>query len=109
MSGPRAAMVALLCSGTVFAQQNIGTGGSDFFTFMGYDNRTPLGAGNIQTVAGGISYRNSSFGSNPYATMHRVRMSLGAPVPSMSPAGFVAAGALVLLGTGYALRRRWQA
>src|SRR5262249_41307103 len=40
-------------TGTVFAQQNIGTGGSDFFTFMGYDKRTPLGAGNIQTVAGG--------------------------------------------------------
>src|SRR5262249_19014082 len=39
-------------TGAVFAQQNVGTGGSDFFTFMGYDKRTPLGAENIQTVAG---------------------------------------------------------
>jgi hypothetical protein len=39
--------------------------------------------------------------------MHRVRMIFGAPIPSVSPAGFVAAGVLVLLATGYALRRRF--
>ena len=40
------------------------------------------------------------------ATMHRVRMSHGPPVPTLSPAGFVAAGALVLLAADWAMRRR---
>src|SRR5262249_42723890 len=93
-------------TGTVFAQQDVGSGGSDFFTFMGYDKRTPLGAGTIQTVAGGISWRNTTVRSTPYATMHRVRMTLGLPVPALSPTGFAAAGALVLLAAGYALRRK---
>ena len=38
--------------------------------------------------------------------MHRVRMTLGATIPSLSPGGFAAAGALVLLAAGYALRHR---
>ena len=73
---------------------------------MGYDQRTPLGAGNIQTVAAGIGFRNTIKSKTPYATMHRVRMTFGVPVPSVSPAGFVAAGVLMLLAAGYALRRR---
>lgn len=93
-------------TGTVFGQQTGGTGGDDFLTFMGYDNRTALGAGAIQTVAGGLSFRNTNLGITPYASLHRVRMNLGAPIPSMSPAGFAAAGALMLLAVGYALRRR---
>jgi len=93
-------------TGTAIGQQTAGTGGDDFFTFMGYDKRTALGAGAIQTVAGGISFRNTLSGGGPYVSMHRIRMSLGAPIPSISPAGFAAAGALMLLAVGYAVRRR---
>jgi len=95
-------------TGTVFGQQSDGTGGDDFFTFMGYDKRTALGAGAIQTVAGGLSARTSPLGETPYIAMHRVRMNLGAPIPSLSPAGFAAAGALLVLAVGYALRRRMR-
>jgi hypothetical protein len=38
--------------------------------------------------------------------MQRVRMMLGAPLPSLSPAGLAAAAALVLVAAGHALRRR---
>jgi hypothetical protein len=93
-------------TGSVFGQQTAGTGGDDFLSFMGYDKRTALGAGAIQTVAGGISFRNTNAGQTPYASLHRVRMQLSSPVPSLSPAGFAAAGALMLLAVGYALRRR---
>lgn len=93
-------------TGTVIGQQTTGTGGQDFFTFMGNDARTPLGAGNITTVAGGISFRNTLAGQTPYISMHHISLTLGAPIPSMSPAGFAAAGALMLLAVGYALRRR---
>jgi len=96
----------LQTTGTAIAQQTAGSGGDDFFTFMGYDKRTALGAGAIQTVAGGISFRNTLAGIDSYATAHRVRMNLAAPIPSMSPAGFAAAGALMLLAVGYAIRRR---
>jgi len=92
-------------TGTVIVQQTAGTAGDDFFTVMGSDGRTPLGAGNISTVAGGIAFRNTLSGQTPYATFHKVWMSLGPPVPSLSPAGVAAVGALVLLAAGYALRR----
>jgi len=93
-------------TGTVIVQQTAGSGGDDFFTVMGSDARTPLGAGNISTVAGGIAFRNTLGGQTPYASFHKVWMSLGPPVPSLSPAGVAAAGALMLLAVGYALRRR---
>jgi len=93
-------------TGTIIAQQTQGTGGDDFFTWMGYDKRTALGAGALQTIAGGISFRVNVVGTTPYTSLHRVRMIMGAPIPSMSPAGFAAAGSLLLLAAGYALRRR---
>src|SRR5262245_63676991 len=34
-------------TGTVLAQQTVGSGGQDFFTVMGSDARTALGAGNL--------------------------------------------------------------
>jgi hypothetical protein len=93
-------------TGTAIAQQTAASGGDDFFTFMGYDERTPLGAGAIQTVAGGLSMRHTNLGVEPYASMHRVRMTLGAPIPSLSPTSAGAAAALVLIAAGAALRRR---
>lgn len=93
-------------TGTVIAQQFLGTGGRDFFTVMGSDLRSPLGAGNLSLVAGGISRRNSLAGASRYASFDRIQMTLGPPVPSLSPAAAGAAAVLVLLAAGYALRRR---
>ena len=94
-------------TGTVIAQQTDGTGGQDFFTVMGSDARTPLGAGNLSLVAGGLSFRNTFAGQTPYASFQKVKLTLGAPIPSLSPAGIAAAVLLVLLAAGWALRRRF--
>jgi hypothetical protein len=93
-------------TGTVIVQQASGSDGDDFFTVMGSDARTPLGAGNLSVVAGGLARRNSLGGASVYAQFDRVSMTLGPPVPSLSPAGLAAAAALVLLAVAYALRRR---
>ena len=95
-------------TGTVIVQQTAGGSRDDFFSVMGYDKRTALGAGAIQTVAGGLflQTRPAWIGDNVQASMHRVRMTLGAPIPSLSPAGVAAAAALVLVAAGYALGRR---
>jgi hypothetical protein len=96
-------------TGTVFAQQTMGTGGQDFFTVMGSDARTALGAGNLGLVAGGLSLRTRAYPSlhsTPFASFGKVRMTLSAPVPSLSPSGVAAAAALVLLAAGCALRGR---
>lgn len=93
-------------TGTVIVQQVTGTGGNDFFAVMGSDNRTAMGAGNITTVAGGLAQRNTAGGATHYAQWDKVWMELAFPTPSMSPAGFAAAGVLMLLAVGYAMRRR---
>jgi hypothetical protein len=90
----------------VFAQQTTGTAGQDFLSVMGSDARTPLGAGNLSLVAGGLSFRNTLAGQTPYASFQKVSLTLGAPIPSLSPAGLAAAAALVLLAAGWALRKR---
>jgi hypothetical protein len=90
----------------VIAQHFHGTGGRDFFTVMGSDLRTALGAGNLGLVAGGISPRNTVVGWSRYATFDRIQLALGPPVPSLSPAAAGGAAALVLLAADYALRRR---
>jgi hypothetical protein len=95
-------------TGTVFAQETRGSGGQDFFSVMGSDARTPLGAGNISLVAGGLSVRHDR-GSDVAASFHKLKLTLAAPIPSVSPAGAAAAAALMLLAVGYALRRRLAA
>ena len=95
-------------TGTAIVQQSVGSSGSDFFTVMGSDARTPLGAGNISLVAGGLSFRHNNVSRQgaPYGTFQKLTLTLAPPTPSLSPAGGAAAGALVLLAAGYALRRR---
>src|SRR5262249_15631537 len=39
------------------------------------------------------------------ATLQKVTLTLAPPIPSLSPAGFAAAAALVLLAAGWAMRR----
>lgn len=93
-------------TGNVFAQQTTGSGGADFFSAMGDDNRNGAGIGNITTVTAGLSRRNTLGGRPRYAVIHKVSMEIAPFVPSMSPAGFAAAGVLMLLSVGYMLRRR---
>jgi len=93
-------------TGTVVAQQTLGSAGDDFFTVMGSDMRTALGAGNIALVAGGLTRTHDVVGTSVSASFGVVRMTLSPPVPSLSPAGLTALALLVLLGVGYALRRR---
>lgn len=77
----------------------------NYYTLTGYDNRTALGAGNIQLVAGGVGN-----GSGNIQTSFPVRrtwtMTLAEKVPTMSPAGFAAAAALMILAVGFAFRKR---
>ena len=95
-------------TGTVLVQQYTsapGMAGHDFFTIMGSDMRVG-GIGNVSTVAGGIARRTTSSGRVPYGQFDKVWLMIGPTLPSMSPAGFAATGALMLLGVAYALRRR---
>jgi hypothetical protein len=92
-------------TGTVIVQQDKGSGGDDFFVVMGSDLRTPLGAGNLSTVAGGLTRRSSNVEVSIYGGFDRVSMSFGAPVPSLSPSSIAAAGILLLLAAGYAIHR----
>jgi hypothetical protein len=76
-------------------------------TGTGSDNRTALGAGNITLVAGGMARRrptNTTFGSVDTVTMTIRPQNL----PSMSPAGLAALATVILLGAGYASRKRWS-
>jgi len=93
-------------TGTVIAQQTDGSAGQDFFTVMGSDARTALGAGNLSLVAGGLSFRTSDAGTTPYASFQKVKLTLAPPIPSLSRAGVGLASALVVLAAGWALRRR---
>jgi hypothetical protein len=95
-------------TGTVFVQQTTGSAGDDFFSVMGSDQRTALGAGNLSLVAGGLSRRANPSGSSAqgWASFGRVQMTLAPPIPTLSPAGLAAAVALLLLAVGYAARGR---
>jgi len=73
---------------------------------MGSDARTPLGAGTLSLVAGGLSFRTTTAGTTPVASFQKVKLTLGAPIPSLSPAGLAAAASLLLLAAGWALRRQ---
>jgi hypothetical protein len=93
-------------TGTVIVQQVTGSYGGELFTLMGSDARTPLGAGNLGTVAGGLAKRTTLGGPSGHGMFDRISLSFGPPVPSLSPAAVAAASALILLAAGYALRRR---
>ena len=54
-----------------------------------------------------MSLRTTLAGTTPYATFHKVTLTLAPPIPSLSPVGLIAAAALVLLATGWALRSRF--
>jgi len=95
-------------TGTVLAQQTTGTGGQDFFHCDGL--RRPHGPRRGESLRrrGRPELQKHPRGT-PYASFHKVRLTLAPPIPSLSPAGAAAAAALMLLAAGYALRRRFAA
>jgi hypothetical protein len=75
-------------------------------TLTGLDDRTPLGAGHIVMVAGGLVHRTVAQSS--FAQTHVIDITLvPLDVPATTRAGH-AALALALVGAGYALRRRLE-
>jgi hypothetical protein len=75
-------------------------------THTGSDTRTPLGAGNLTLVAGGLLQQTSTT-LNSSAEHAIVSMTFRPQnLPSMTPPGLAALGALLVLGAGYAFRRR---
>jgi hypothetical protein len=80
---------------------------SGTFTGTGSDNRTPLGAGNLTLVSGGLLQQNPN--GNSSAESATVTMTFRPQnLPSMTPPGLAALGALLIVGVGYAHRRRLQ-
>jgi hypothetical protein len=76
-------------------------------TGTGSDMRTPLGAGNITLVAGGISHREPSI--MHFASLDSISMVVKARnLPSMSPTGLAALATMITLGAGFASRKRWN-
>jgi hypothetical protein len=93
-------------TGTVYVRgTNAGPVTSTTVTIMGTDNRHHTGAGNITLVAGGIGNRITS--GRTFVDFDRVHMRMAVPTPSISPAGIAAGALLMVLASGYALRRRF--
>ncbi len=93
-------------TGQVIISNPAAGGMGEKFTLSGMDARGATGAGTIQLVSGSLSKRTAS-GPNANRGWLRLILGPGLPkVPSMSPMGFAAAAALMLLGFGYATRRR---
>jgi hypothetical protein len=75
------------------------------FTSTGSDARTPLGAGNITLVAGGLSLRLPA--QSVFIMLDKVTMTITPRnLPSMTPVGFAALASIMVVGAGYAIRRR---
>ena len=96
-------------TGTVLVQQTTNVPGNSFFTIAGSDARTPKGIGNITLVAGGLAERtnNANPGGSAGGSVDVISITISEKTPSMSAAGFAAAALLMVLGAGYALRRRF--
>jgi len=92
-------------TGQVVISQPMAAGMAEVFTLEGKDSRTQSGAGTIQLVSGSVSSRAAS-GFNANRSWLRLTLTGIPPVPSMSPVGLTAMVALMLLGFGYAMRRR---
>src|SRR5262249_31477318 len=67
---------------------------------------SPASARKFRMSRPGASRPGSPTVGVPYGSFAKVKLTLGAPIPSLSPAGLAAAAALVVLAAGYALRRR---
>jgi hypothetical protein len=80
-------------------------GAPETFTVTGNDNRTAMGAGTIQLVAGSVSLRVTSMDNANRGWVRLVLDSTTPKVPALSAPMRAAAAAFMLLVFGYALRR----
>jgi hypothetical protein len=80
-------------------------GAPETFTLTGNDNRTAMGAGTIQLVAGSLSLRVTSMDNANRGWIRLVLDDTTAKVPALSAPMRAAAAAFMLLVFGYALRR----
>ena len=71
---------------------------------MGTNNLTPSGKGNITLVAGGLGHRAAGVS---FAQLDTVVINIPDAIPSLSQGGYVAGAALIALGVGFVLRRRF--
>jgi hypothetical protein len=91
---------------TVLATDNSPTG-TGLFTSTGSDNRTALGAGNLTLIAGGLLQQDTQSGQDTGNEFAIVRMEFRPQnLPSFSPGSLAALGALLMVGAGYAFRKR---
>ncbi len=91
--------------GKIYGRETLG-GSIQTLSTTGYDTRTVNGRGNIQLVAGSVSFI-TLIGSAININIITLDVSSSQLTPAMSPTGFVALGSLLLLGGGYVLRKRF--
>lgn len=94
-------------TGTVFGQQTTNVDNPDFFTITGSNGLNSKGIGNLVMAAGGLALRTNTAGVQPGASVDTISVTISEKTPSMSAGGFAAAALLMVLGAGYALRRRF--
>jgi len=90
-------------TGMIKAMDNTGAQAPDTFTWTGSDGRNANGHGNITLVASGYS---NNLSGEVFPHRLTIELSIGPPVPTMGAPGIAALGILVLVGAGYAMRRR---
>jgi hypothetical protein len=97
-------------TGQVIASEPGGVTSMDIaerITMTGSDNRTANGRGTLSLVAGGISHRLTS--GQTFISVDKVTFDIasGQLTPALSPTGVAAIASLLLIGGGYALRKRF--
>lgn len=93
-------------TGTVLAQATTAAT-VDLFSFSGSDARTSRGIGNITMVAGALATRNNILGTQGGGQLDTISITVSKKAPSMSATGLAAAALLMVLGAGYAMRRKF--
>ena len=97
-------------TGTVLVQQttnNAANGVGHLFTLTGSDARTARGIGNISMVSGMLASGITAAAVQTTAFQNTISMTISEKAPSMTTGGLAAAALLMVLGAGYALRRRF--
>jgi hypothetical protein len=89
-------------TGQIHAIDSVGSG-TNTFTITGSDARNANGHGNITLRAAGYS---NNLSTESFPRFLNLQMTLAPPVPSMGAPGIASLGALILIGGGFALRKR---
>jgi len=90
-------------TGIIHAIDSVGAG-TNTFTITGSDMRNVNGHGQITLRAAGFS---NNLSTESFPRFLNLQMTLAPAVPTMGAAGIAALGALILIGGGFALRKRF--